>query len=72
MSKNYALKAEERTEAGKGIARALRRENKIPAVIYGDKKAPITIALPNKETTMDRWSGNGWYSNLQGCICQRI
>lgn len=57
MSKNYALKAEERAEAGKGIARALRRENKIPAVIYGDKKAPITITLPNKETSLEYSKG---------------
>lgn len=45
MSKNYALKGEKRDRAGKGIARALRREGKIPAVIYGDNKAPVTIAL---------------------------
>lgn len=45
MSKNYALKAEERERAGKGIARQLRRDGKTPAVIYGDKKEPIKIAL---------------------------
>ena len=33
-SKNYALKAETRERAGKGVARALRRENKLPAVIW--------------------------------------
>ncbi len=45
MSKNYAMIAEKRDRAGKGIARALRREGRIPAVIYGDKKEPITISL---------------------------
>lgn len=45
MSKNYALKADKRDGSGKGVARALRRENKTPAVIYGDKKEPITISL---------------------------
>jgi len=45
MSKNYALKAEARDRAGKGIARSLRREGKTPAVIYGDKKEPVKIAL---------------------------
>jgi len=45
MSKNYALKAQKRDRAGKGIARELRRNNQIPAVIYGDKKEPIKIAL---------------------------
>lgn len=45
MSNNYALKAEKRDRAGKGVARALRRDNKLPAVVYGDKKEPVTIAL---------------------------
>ena len=45
MSKNYALQAEARDGAGKGVARALRRANKTPAVIYGDGKDPLNIAL---------------------------
>ena len=45
MSKNYALKAEARDRAGKGIARSLRREGKTPAVIYGDKKEPVKVTL---------------------------
>lgn len=45
MSKKYALEATKRDRAGKGVARALRREGKTPAVIYGDKKPPVTIAL---------------------------
>ncbi len=45
MSKNYAIKAEQREQAGKGAARSLRREGKIPAVIYGDKKDPVKVTL---------------------------
>ncbi|HRQ61431.1 MAG TPA: 50S ribosomal protein L25/general stress protein Ctc [Alphaproteobacteria bacterium] len=45
MAKHYALKAEKREKAGKGAARSLRREGKIPAVIYGDKKEPVKITL---------------------------
>lgn len=45
MSAAKALKAETREKAGKGAARALRREGKIPAVIYGGKKPPVGIAL---------------------------
>lgn len=45
MAKNYALEAAKREQAGKGAARSLRREGKIPAVIYGDKKEPVTITL---------------------------
>lgn len=45
MSKNYALEADARETVGKGAARTLRREGKIPAVIYGDKKEPVKITL---------------------------
>lgn len=49
MSATKAIKAEAREKAGKGAARALRREGKIPAVIYGGKKAPVGIALDGHE-----------------------
>ncbi len=42
---NPVLKAELREKAGKGSSRALRREDKIPAVIYGDKKPPTIVKL---------------------------
>lgn len=45
MAKTYALEAVKREQAGKGAARSLRREGKIPAVIYGDKKEPVKITL---------------------------
>ncbi|MBY5588184.1 50S ribosomal protein L25/general stress protein Ctc [Rhizobium leguminosarum] len=47
----YELKAEARERVGKGSARELRRNGLIPAVIYGDKQAPITIALNTNEVT---------------------
>jgi len=43
------LAAEARERAGKGAARALRREDKVPAVIYGDKKPPVSIAVSKRE-----------------------
>ncbi|WP_407050200.1 50S ribosomal protein L25/general stress protein Ctc [Methyloraptor flagellatus] len=46
---SYELQASSRERVGKGSARALRREKKIPAVIYGDKKAPLPIAIDFKE-----------------------
>ena len=49
MSKSYELKAEARVLAGKGSARAVRRNGRVPAVIYGDKQAPISISLYYKE-----------------------
>ena len=41
----YELKAEAREQVGKGSARAVRRNGKVPAVIYGDKQPPLPIAL---------------------------
>lgn len=63
MTKHYALSAEKRERAGKGVARELRRENKIPAVIYGDAKEPENIALPIKEVTMEYHKGH-MFTNL--------
>ncbi|MBW9055079.1 50S ribosomal protein L25/general stress protein Ctc [Rhizobium mesosinicum] len=47
----YELKAEARERVGKGSARELRRNGFIPAVIYGDKQAPISIAINTNEVT---------------------
>ncbi len=63
MTKHYALSAEQRERAGKGVARALRRENKIPAVIYGDAKDAESIALPAKEATVEYQKGH-MFTNL--------
>lgn len=38
MSNNYVFSAEKRERVGKGAARAVRREGRVPAVIYGGKK----------------------------------
>ncbi|MCL2541741.1 MAG: 50S ribosomal protein L25/general stress protein Ctc [Nocardioidaceae bacterium] len=46
------IKAELRTEFGKGAARRIRREDKIPGVIYGHGNDPIHVTLPGHETMM--------------------
>lgn len=43
------LVAEARTEFGKGAARRIRREAKVPAVVYGHGAAPVHITLPGHE-----------------------
>lgn len=48
---SYELKAEKRDRVGKGSSRELRRNGLIPAVIYGDKQAPISIAVSTNEVT---------------------
>jgi large subunit ribosomal protein L25 len=46
------IKAEPRTEFGKGAARRIRREHKVPAVIYGHGNDPIHVTLPGHDTMM--------------------
>jgi large subunit ribosomal protein L25 len=46
------IKAESRTEFGKGAARRIRREHKVPAVVYGHGNDPIHLSLPGHETMM--------------------
>lgn len=46
------ITAETRTEFGKGAARRIRRDNKVPAVIYGHGGDPIHVTLPGHDTMM--------------------
>lgn len=46
------LKAEIRNAAGKGAARSIRKNKNIPAVIYGEKKAPVAIELSGRDFEM--------------------
>ena len=43
------LSATARTTAGKGAARALRREGKVPAVIYGHARQVQSLAVPTRD-----------------------
>ena len=46
------IKAEARTEFGKGAARRIRRADKIPAVLYGHGSDPIHVTLPGHDTML--------------------
>jgi large subunit ribosomal protein L25 len=48
MSETLNLSAETRERAGKGASRAHRREGRVPAVIYGNNEAPISIHLEER------------------------
>jgi large subunit ribosomal protein L25 len=48
MSEQLTLSAETRERAGKGASRAIRREGRVPAVIYGNRQDPISIHLEEK------------------------
>lgn len=43
------LAAEVRNSFGKGAARSIRRENKVPAVVYGHGTEPVHVTLPGHE-----------------------
>lgn len=48
MSDQLTLSAEARERAGKGASRALRREGRVPAVIYGNKEDPQAVHVEEK------------------------
>jgi large subunit ribosomal protein L25 len=49
MSETLTLSAEVRDRAGKGASRAIRRQGRVPAVIYGNNEAPQGIHLEERE-----------------------
>ena len=58
MSDALTLPAETRERAGKGASRALRREGRVPAVIYGGKEEPTPIHIEERELIRQLDSGH--------------
>lgn len=53
MAQTNKLEATARPQGGKGAARAVRREGKVPAIIYGgDEKTPQTVALEDRKSVV--------------------
>jgi large subunit ribosomal protein L25 len=48
MSDQLVLSAETRERGGKGASRELRREGRVPAVVYGGKEEPLMIHVEEK------------------------
>ena len=48
MSDQLGLAAETRDRVGKGASRALRRQGRVPAVIYGNNQEPASVHLEEK------------------------
>ena len=61
MSDALTLPAETRDRAGKGASRALRREGRVPAVIYGGKEEPTPIHV--EEKLLRKQLGTGHFMN---------
>ncbi|MDV7338058.1 50S ribosomal protein L25/general stress protein Ctc [Terasakiella sp. A23] len=60
---SYVLTAQKRETAGKGAARAIRREGQVPAVIYGDKKDPVSISISPKELWVQLHTGQTFFAS---------
>jgi large subunit ribosomal protein L25 len=45
----FKLDAEVRNDFGKGASRRLRREDKVPAILYGSNKEPVAITLAHNK-----------------------
>ncbi|GAB48667.1 50S ribosomal protein L25/general stress protein Ctc [Mobilicoccus pelagius] len=52
MADQPQIPASLRTEFGKGAARRIRRDDKIPAVLYGSGTDPVHLTLPGHETML--------------------
>ena len=63
MVQTVRIEASARERAGKGAARATRREGKVPAVIYGAKREATLIALDPRDVVKELQKG-GWQSHL--------
>lgn len=61
MSDTLTLSAEARDRAGKGASRALRREGRVPAVIYGNNEEPQSIHV--EEKLLAKLLGTGHFFN---------
>jgi len=61
MSEQLTLSAEARDRAGKGASRALRREGRVPAVIYGMNEEPLSIHV--EEKLLNKQLGTGHFFN---------
>jgi large subunit ribosomal protein L25 len=58
MAETKTLAASVRSGTGKGAARSVRREGRIPAVIYGGGDAPQPISLDRKTATQLIYAGH--------------
>jgi large subunit ribosomal protein L25 len=61
MSDLLTLSAETRDRAGKGASRAMRREGRVPAVVYGNKQEALAIHL--EEKALVKAMANGHFMN---------
>src|SRR5580693_10464687 len=57
MASVKEIKAMARPRAGKGAARAMRREGRVPGVVYGDRQPPLSISLDYADLRQKIYAG---------------
>jgi len=63
MSDNINVQVTSRSVFGKGASRRLRRENLVPAILYGDDKEPQSVQLKHNEV-IKHLENESFYSQL--------
>jgi large subunit ribosomal protein L25 len=63
MAQVITMSALKRERAGKGAARATRREGRVPCVIYGNKQDPVLISIDPAEL-MRHLRKHGFFSHI--------
>jgi large subunit ribosomal protein L25 len=63
MSQDFTLVGEDRTEQGKGASRRLRREGKVPGILYGGRRPPRTLLL-DRDSLTHSLSNEAVYSSI--------
>ena len=49
MSSDFVIDAEPRDDMGKGASRRLRREGRVPAIVYGAGKEPVSVSVEHRK-----------------------
>lgn len=63
MANHFELAAEIRADMGKGASRRLRRDDKVPAVIYGAEKAAVALTLQHNHV-IKALENEAFYSHI--------
>ena len=63
MQVDFTINAETRTDVGKGASRRLRKSDKVPGVIYGAGKDPVSVVLEHSDL-MHHLEHEAFYSHI--------
>ena len=68
MSNTLTLPAETRAKTGKGASRVLRREGRVPVVVYGNGAEPISAHVEEKELNRQLHTGKFFDGTIEVVI----